>query len=170
MILLMGSIPDRVLEAADLYKERKAGKLIIVEEYMGAFLALESKGVHIISNTQQCRSAAIALGIPPDSITVLPGFAQSTQEEALIVRQYLNSKTGIKAITLVSSSCHTRRAAWIFSKAFEKASLPVTVYSSPSRYTQYSGIAWWKHKEEIQVVIQEYVKMLDFLLFDIHKL
>ena len=64
MVLLMGSIPDRVLQAADFYKEGYAGRLIIVEESMGDYKALEARGVYIISNSKQCSTAAIALGIP----------------------------------------------------------------------------------------------------------
>ena len=73
MALLMGGFLDRVLQAVDLYHDGKAGRLIIVEESMGPFSTLESRGADIISNTQQARNSAIALGIPADSITTLPG-------------------------------------------------------------------------------------------------
>jgi len=170
MVILMGSIPDRVLQAADLYKKGIAGKVIIVEESMGAYQALEKQGAHIISNTTQAQNACVSLGIPADSITILPGDARSTQQEAVIVKEYLSKTPGIDTLLIVSSSDHTRRASIIFRKAFEKIKLPVVICSSPSKYTNFRADTWWKHKEEIQVVLAEYVKLLNFWIFDKRKL
>jgi len=171
MVMLMGGIaPDRILESVDTYKKGLSGRLIIVQENMGAYKQLEEKGAHIISNTQQACNAAIALGIPADSVTILPGDAQSTQQEAVIIRSYLKTQPEIQSINLVSSSDHTRRATMIFKKAFEKQHMPVTVYSCPSKYSSYTGKGWWKNKEGIQTVLMEYLKMMNFWLFDKSKL
>jgi len=170
MVILMGNIPDRVLQAGDLYNKGIAGKVIIVEESMGAFKALEARGAHIISNTMQARNAAISLGIPADSIFILPGEARSTQQGAVIIREFLSKRTDIDTLLLVSSAPHTRRASIIFRKAFEANGNHVSVCSSPCRYTNYRGAGWWKHKEEIQAVLGEYVKMVNFWLFDKRRL
>jgi uncharacterized SAM-binding protein YcdF (DUF218 family) len=166
MVMLMGSIPDRVLQTADLYQQHQATKLIIVQESMGPYRQLEARGASIISSTQQCRNAAVALGIPADSIIILPGDARSTQQEATIIREYLKTQPGIDTITLVTSSDHTRRASMIFEKAFRKQGMNIVVQSSPSKYSSYTGIGWWKNKEGIQTVLMEYLKMGNFWLFE----
>lgn len=166
LVLLMGSVPDRVLQAADLYKQGSSGRLIIVEENMGAFRRLEERGIHILSNTTQCKNAAISLGVPADSITILPGFAASTQTEAVIIRKYASLHPTLDTITLVTSPDHTRRASMIFEKAFQKRDMHIVVYSSPSKYSSYTGKGWWKEKEGIQTVMFEYIKMINFWLFD----
>src|SRR5659263_23109 len=51
MVLLMGSFPERVMQAVDLYHEGRADRLIIVHESMGPYELLESKGADIISTT-----------------------------------------------------------------------------------------------------------------------
>jgi len=170
MVILMGNIPDRVLQAADLYNRGIAGRVIIVEESMGAFKKLEERGAHIISNTTQARNAAVSLGIPADSITILPDFARSTQQEAMIIREYLTNFTEIDTILHVTSEPHTRRASIIFRKAFEAKGNKVLVCSSPSIYSNYRAVGWWKYKEEIQSVVGEYVKLVNFWLFDLQKL
>ena len=170
MVMLMGSIPDRVLQTADLYQQHQATKLIIVQESMGPYRQLEARGASIISSTQQCRNAAVALGIPADSIIILPGDACSTQQEATIIREYLKTQPGIDTITLVTSSDHTRRASMIFEKAFRKQGMSIVVQSSPSKYSSYTGIGWWRKKEGIQTVLMEYIKMFNFLLFEKRKL
>jgi uncharacterized SAM-binding protein YcdF (DUF218 family) len=166
MVILMGNIPDRVLQAADIYNSGNAGRVIIVEESMGAFKKLEERGAHILSNTIQARNAAVSLDIPADSIIILPGDARSTQQEATIIREYLKTQPGIDTITLVTSSDHTRRASMIFEKAFRKQGMNIVVQSSPSKYSSYTGIGWWKNKEGIQTVLMEYLKMGNFWLFE----
>lgn len=170
LVILMGSIPDRVLEASDLYKAGFADRVVIVEESMGAYRELEARGAHIISNTQQCRNAAIALGIPSENIVVLPGDARSTQQEAIIIREFLKARPGIDTILLVTSSDHTRRAFMIFEKAFEKSGMHIVVYSCPSKYSNFNGKGWWKRKESIQVVLFESVKIVNFLFIEKYRL
>lgn len=170
MVMLMGSIPDRLLQTVDLYQQHHASKLIIVQESMGPYQQLEARGASIISTTQQCRNAAVTLGIPADSIILLPGDARSTQQEATIIREYLKMHSGIDTITLVTSADHTRRASMIFEKAFSSRGMKVIVQSCPSKYTGYTGKGWWKNKEGIQTVMFEYVKLINFWLFDKRKL
>ena len=137
MVILMGNFPDRVLQAADLYHEGRAGKLIIVEESMGPFSTLEARGANIISNTEQARNACIALGIPADSITVLPGDARSTLDEAIVVRDYLSRCATMDTLLLVSSSAHMRRASMIFRAALCDSETPVYIGCSPSTYSRF---------------------------------
>jgi uncharacterized SAM-binding protein YcdF (DUF218 family) len=170
LVILMGSIPDRVLEATDLYKAGLTDRVVIVEESMGAYRELEARGAHIISNTQQCRNAAIALGIPEESIVVLPGDARSTQQEAIIVREFLKARPAIDTILLVTSADHTRRATMIFEKAFKKSGMQIVVYSCPSKYSNFKGKGWWKRKESIQVVLFESIKIANFFFIERYRL
>ena len=170
MVLLMGSIPDRVLQAADVYRQGFAPKLIIVQESMDSYRKLEERGVHFENTTQQCFKTAVQLGIPASDIVILPGDARSTQQEARIVREYIHLHPEITSITLVTSPDHTRRASMIFEKAFSKQNMPVTVHCSPSKYSSYTGIGWWKSKEGIQTVLMEYLKIGNFLFLEGRKL
>jgi len=166
IVILMGSITDRALQAVDLYRQGLAGKLIIVQASIGAYKALEARGAHIISNTKYICDAIVALGIPSDSITILPGDATSTQMEAMIIREYLSTKPGIDTLLLVSSASHTRRASMIFKSAFRNAGMQVYVVCSPSTYTNFDAEKWWRSKEGIQTVLLEYLKIVNFVLFE----
>ena len=166
MVMLMGSIPDRVLQTADLYGRRVAGKVVVVEESVGAYRVLEERGAHIISNSTQARNALVVLGIPEDSIVILPGDATSTQMEAEIIRDYLANSPAIETVLLVSSPAHTRRASMIFRAAFKSLEHPVGVYCSPSSYTTFYAEKWWRSREDIQKVLMEYLKLGNFVLFE----
>ena len=166
MVMLTGSISDRALQTADLYNEGVAGKVLIVEESMGSYKALEERGVQIISNTTQTRDALITLGIPADSIVILPGDATSTRMEAEIIRDYLRTQTGMDTLLIVTSAEHTRRAFKLFKAAFTPLDEPPVLYCSPSIYTDFHAAKWWRSKEDIQEVLEEYLKLTNFAFFE----
>lgn len=166
IVMLMGSISDRVLQTADLYHGQVSGKVLIVEEGMGAYRVLEERGVQIISNSTQVRSALISLGIPADSIMILPCGATSTRMEAATVTDYLSTSNDVDTLLLVSSPTHMRRAFKIFRAAFKTLETQPVLYCSPSPYTDFHAEKWWRRKEDIQRVLMEYVKLVNFALFE----
>ena len=166
IIVLMGSFPDKVVQAADMYNEGRAGRLIIVEESMGGSGRLGERGASIVSNTQQARKAAITLGVPQDSITILPGDAQSTAMEAEAVKDYLLHENGTDTIIIVTKPTHSLRATMIFKAAMSNIGRKVSVLSSPSKYTGFDLKHWWRDKEGIQAVMSEYVKFVSFFMVE----
>lgn len=166
MVLLMGSFSERVLQTADLYHAQVAGKVWIVEEGMGASGVLEERGVQIVTNSTQASNALVTLGIPADSITILPGNAISTLMEAKAVRDHLSGGKGIDTLLLVTSSDHTLRARKIFEAAFLPLEHAPALYSSPSAYSRFHPDTWWRNRNDIQEVLMEYLKLVDFYLFE----
>ncbi len=167
IVILMGSVYDRVLKASDLYHQGFSRNLVMVEtrQYYDEEI-MPSSEFSGTSNTGQSRNIAISLGVNPDSITILPGGATSTRMEATIIRDYLADRPDIDTILLVSSSEHTRRASIIFKSAFRKAEMPVHVVSSPSFYSDFNAKKWWRSKEDIKNVVSEYIKMAFFYVVD----
>ncbi len=166
IVLLMGSFPERVLQAADLYHEGKAYRLLIVYESMGPYQVLESRGADIIRTTEQARDAAIDLEVPADSITMLPGEARSTLDEAVAVREFIKRNSDIDTLLLVSSPAHMRRAYMIFSRILRNTERPVYIGTSPSSYSSFNPDKWWRRKEDVQSVVSEMVKILSFLTIE----
>jgi uncharacterized SAM-binding protein YcdF (DUF218 family) len=167
-VILMGNFPERVLEAADVYSKGLADKIIIVYEGMGPYRQLEERGASVVRTTEQAHDAAVALGVPADSIIMLPGDARSTLDEAVAVRDYLEWNPSVDTLILVSSPAHTRRANMIFRTAFRSTSAEIIIGCSPSRYSDFNPQTWWKRKEDIQSVLSEYLKIISFVLFE-HK-
>ena len=97
---------------------------------------------------------------------MLPGDARSTIDEALAVREYLRVTPGIDTILLVSSPAHMRRSAMIFDAALRSLPEPAYVGCSPSSYSSFNPEKWWRRREDIQVVLSEFVKMGSFVLFE----
>ena len=166
LVILMGNFPERVLQAFDLYRDGRADRIVIVEESMGPYQNLEERGVRIETNSEQAVRSLITLGVPADSITLLPGDARSTLDEAVAVRDFLDHKPEADTLILVSSPAHMRRAALIFNRALRYQPVPVTIGCSPSSYSGFNPDKWWRRKEDIQSVMSEYLKICSFLLFE----
>jgi uncharacterized SAM-binding protein YcdF (DUF218 family) len=166
IVILIGSVADRVLLSVDLFNQRMANKIIFMEGSTDAYKVLESKGYHITSTTENINEALIALGIPFDRILVLNGGVESTQDEALILRKYLETRSDIDTILLVSSAAHTRRASMIFKSAFRKSNPQINVVCAPNKYSKFNAEKWWKDKNSIQTVLFEYLKIANFIFIE----
>lgn len=166
IVLLMGSFPERVMEAADLYNEGRADGMLIVNESIGPYRHLESRGAKVIRTTQQAHDAAVSLGVPAENIAMLPGDARSTIDEAQAARDYIGDKPGIDTLLLVSSPYHMRRSAIIFNAALRDLPFPLYVGCSPSSYSGFNPDKWWRRREDIQSVLSEYMKITSFVLFE----
>lgn len=166
MVILMGSVADRVLEASDLYHEGFAARVLIAEEGMGPVELLRKRGATLLTNSTQARNVAIDLGVPADSILILPGNAQSTLMEARIIADYLQQHPQIDTLLLVTAPPHTRRAGWIFEKTMKKSDLKITIICKPTKYHRFKGKEWYKRKEDTQSVMNEYLKLAAFLFIE----
>ena len=166
LVILMGSFPERVLQAFDLYHDGRADRIIIVEESMGPYQILEKRGVRVETNSEQAVRSLIALGVSADSITLLPGDARSTLNEANAVRDYLREKRGLDTLILVSSPAHMLRASMIFKVALREFPTPILIGCSPSAYSGFNPKRWWQRKEDIQSVMSEYLKICSLILFE----
>lgn len=162
MVILMGSIADRVLQAVDMYKGNVAEHVIFAEVDVSAYEKLEMRGFHISGTTELVYDAAVTLGIPGSKITVLSGKATSTRMEALLVSQYLLRNSDIDSLIIITSAPHSRRASIIFNQVFKKNELPVTVLCCPSKYSNFNSTKWWCTDNGIQVVFSEYLKLINF--------
>lgn len=170
LVILMGSFPERVLQGYDLYREGKADRILIVEESMGPYRQLEQRGVNIETNSEQAVKSLATLGVPGDSIILLPGDARSTLDEARAVREFISTKMSADTLILVSSPAHMRRASMIFYAALKEQNGNIYIGTSPSTYSGFSPEKWWRRKEDIQSVVSEYLKIVSFILFEKRKI
>jgi len=167
IVVLMGSGPDRVLEAVDLYKAGYCNKILMVENRRPGYELLESRNVSIPEDTDLNKSVGIQLGVPEKAFIILPGGAQSTQEEAEHIRGYLKANPKMDSIIVVSSRSHTARAARIFQRTLNRNNHNhITILARPSRYDTFNARAWWKSREDTEQVVYEYIKLVVFYTID----
>jgi|LSQX01.2.fsa_nt_gb uncharacterized SAM-binding protein YcdF (DUF218 family) len=164
IVVLLGSIPDRILQAVDLYKDGYGDKIIMVEtEKIGNEVLIE-KNVNVALQEEINEAIALQLGVPEEDIIILEGNAKSTQDEAVKIRDFLSSKPEISSIMLVTSKSHSFRAAAIFEKALAKLDKEVRVISYPTKYDPFDPGKWYQDRNQIEQVIFETIKLLNFYL------
>jgi len=117
IVVLMGSVYDRVLEAVDLYDEGYSDKVVFINSYLAAKDVIINRGIKVYGNTMLSKMAAMDLGVSEDDAIVLDGNSRSTNDEAMTIREYVKNNKEIKSIILVTSKFHSRRAKQIFKKA-----------------------------------------------------
>jgi uncharacterized SAM-binding protein YcdF (DUF218 family) len=170
IVVLMGSLPDRILrilQAVDIYNERYSGKLVLVNSYRVDYDIFVERGAKIPpGNAQLSKMAAIDLGVPEENILILEGNAKSTQDEALIIREYIRNNRAIESIILVTSKYHSGRSKKIFRKALSGLDREINIYSSPSKYDPFNVNQWWRDREDIKLVVLEYLKLANFYFWE----
>ncbi len=167
IIVLMGSGPDRILGAVDLYEQGYAPCILMVENWQPGYELLESRDVDLPRDAELAAMVGVQLEVPEEAFIILPGDARSTQDEALIVTQYLKEQqVKVHKVLLVSSKYHSKRSALIFRWALADLGRDVKVLSCPTPYDDFNAAAWWNSREDAKRVVMEYAKLTNFYLFD----
>ena len=164
IVLLMGSGPDRMLGAVDLYHAEYADEIVMVRNKMRGYDLVVSQGVKIPHDTDIAKEVAVQLGVPEEKITVLPGDTLSTQDEAIAAREYLKTEPDIDSLIIVTSKSHSGRAKKIFVKTMSSIDREIKVLSCPTEYDDFNADRWWKDREDFKRVVLEYLKLMHFYL------
>ena len=161
IVILMGSTPERELEAADIYHQGYAPEMIIVDFSTHSCRLLDSLKLHVPRGRENMISVLGQLDVPAESIQIIPGEVVSTRGEAVAVRNYLQTRSDINAIILVSSPAHMRRATMLFRRELNKLDHQVKVIPRPSSYSNFNtSKRWFRNRETAITVILEYLKII----------
>lgn len=166
MVILMGSVPARALEGADLYRDGFVQNVIVVQTYVESEELLVERGVQIPGQAELTRGALVQMGVPERLIEVLPGGVRSTWEEAQVVSAYLADNREIDSLILVTSSFHTRRTLIIFERACRNLDRELALIIRPSSHDTFVAEQWWQDRESAKRVVLEYMKLAYFLAWE----
>lgn len=162
IIVLAGARVERWLEAVDLYREDKAGAILlssgIVEK---AERQLRAMGVRYPSEVELTRDAMVQLGIPAAAITAFRETVDNTAEEAVAAHRFALER-GWRSVIVVTSKYHTRRARFAFERQLRGSGISVQVRGS--RYDEARPDQWWKHRADFRFVTWELQKLAAYRL------
>lgn len=164
IVLLMGSETERMPGAVELYQAGYADTILMVRNKMAGFDELSQKGVKIPHDTERAKMIGMQMGLPEDAFIILPGEAESTQDEAVTVRNYLRDRPEVESLLLVTSRYHSGRAKRIFTKATRSLPGHIRVLSCPTRQDSFNEDKWWQDREDSRRVVLEYAKLANFYL------
>jgi uncharacterized SAM-binding protein YcdF (DUF218 family) len=159
IVVLSGSSAylERTKKAAELFHEGRAPLVILTNDNTrgGWSSALQRNPYFVERAVEELQKA----GVPPEKINILPGFASSTRDEAMILREYALER-GLHSLLLVTSPYHSRRALWTFRRSFTGTGASIGVEIAPSSALTPSAVLWWLQIRGWRTVGSEYVKLI----------
>lgn len=163
IVVLAGSVPDRILEAVKLYHEGFARRILLSRpSEMEAVERLRDLGIQVPLANEINRAVAEQMGVPRDAIEDIHITSNSTYGEAREIVQWLRAR-GYRVILLVTSRYHARRAGMVFR---DVADGNLRILVRPSRFDDYDPEAWWRRRITLRRTVVEYQKLLFYWLVD----
>lgn len=159
IMVLSGSVTleERVQMAASLYREGRAPKILLTNDN------LQGGWSPKLQRNPYSWEFAVGMltrwGVPRESIEVLPEPVNSTNDEAVLLRQYSEAH-GLRSILVVTSAYHTRRALWTMRHAFENSGVIAGIVAVPPGHDSPWPSTWWLHRRGWRMVAGEYLKMV----------
>ncbi len=162
IVVLMGSIPDRALGAVDVYEQ--GDTILMVRSMLTGYEELEARGLTVPGWVDINEIILLESGVLEEDILILPGNAQSTKDEALIITRFLEEITGVDELILVTSKFHSQRSKLIFKKALNH--LGIQILSQPTPYDSFQPTGWYRNREDFKRVVTEYLKLIHFFILE----
>lgn len=161
VVILQGSLPDRILHGISLYQRGYAQRVVMVRSHdFSCYDLMEEYGLELPGNVDLNHQVAVQLGVPQEDIIILPGKADSTFDEALIVNEYLQEE-GVSSLYVVTSKYHSTRSKKIFTHVLGEER---RVLSWPSPYDPFDPTIWWQERRQARNLLLEYLKLINFYL------
>lgn len=151
IFILMGDVVPRAMYAGAIARDLGVRYVAMAKPQGNAATALG------LSPTEDQVACAIlkTLAVPDSLVVVIPGGAQSTFEEAMLARWWVETR-GIRSVVFVTSSYHTARARWILRRVLRGLPLALCVAGVPDPHVDCGR--WWLSEEGLLTVFNETVK------------
>jgi uncharacterized SAM-binding protein YcdF (DUF218 family) len=162
IFVLAGTLAERPLEAADLFREGYAPRIVVTRaELEQAVFHLERQGIDIVTEFDLNKEILLRVGVPEDAL-VTPAFVHdNTAEEARTLRELVD-RHAWRSVIVVSSKYHLRRSGIAMRRALEGTDVEIILRGS--RYDEATPEEWWKRRRDIRWLASELPKLLAYAL------
>jgi len=159
IVVLSGSSTyvERTHLAAQLYNSHRAERVILTNDNLqGGWLSSQQRNPYFY---ERARWELERLGVPEANIDVVTTAVAGTEDEALVVRDFVARKK-IQSILLVTSAYHSRRALWTFHQALSTSNVTVGLEPAPPGWQTPKPQVWFLSLRGWQLVPTEYLKIM----------
>ena len=166
-IIVLAPFLDRVMEAADLYRQGYAPIVILTRGQRDpAEQELIDRGI-VESLEERRRRTLVALGVAADGIVVLEPLVDSTADEARSFAEWARVHS-IRRVIVVTSPLHTGRSRLTFMRALEN--LPIDLIVRPSSRNPFRSDTWWHRRDTFRDGLIEFQKLIYYRLVELPRL
>ena len=157
IMLLGGGIETRAFEAARLYHEGYAPRVIVAD------VELQPSDLFGVtaSQTELMEQVLLKYGVPKAAIGTVGKHVSSTHDEALALRDWVQAG-GARKVIVPTEVFHTRRVSWVFRKALKGTGAEIRVRAlDPLKYNSHN---WWQREDGLIDFQREIVKFAYYLI------
>jgi uncharacterized SAM-binding protein YcdF (DUF218 family) len=158
IVVLVGYMPFRAMEAAALYHQGWAPEVWVTQEDRSSRdAALRRLGIDPPNDHEYSRDVLVRLGVPSSAIRILDPPILNTMQEIDLLARELRTAGGTRAI-LVTSKAHTRRvrATWLTRVGGSPAAIVRYTTADP-----YDPESWWHRTSDVLAVSREVFAMVN---------
>lgn len=161
IVVLSGEVPFRAMEAAGLYREKWAPKVVLTRGVRREEdSALEALGLTLQGQDVLNREILLRSGVPAAAIVILPRRVDNTLDELKTVTHDLALPEGA-ALIIVTSKAHTKRTAKIWNYVTQGKSKAIIRWA---RGDPFDVHRWWKERRFSLEVARESLGLLNYCL------
>lgn len=140
-----------VLSGASVYDERVRHGIALFREGRARTIVLTNDGLRgrwsrrrqaNLTSVERAKDTVLDAGIPEQQLVILSARVDSTYDEAVTVRSFVE-KSGIKNVLVVTSPYHSRRALRVFRQLVEPAGVRVGIDSPLPGEQSPRTSEWW---------------------------
>jgi uncharacterized SAM-binding protein YcdF (DUF218 family) len=160
IFVLAGTVADRPLEAADLYKEGYAPFILVTRDLpeAGAVIAAE-RGARVPAHSDLNREMLLTLGVPLSALIIPNRVHDNTAQEAETLRT-VAVQHGWRRVIVVSSRYHLRRVSLAVHRALRGTNIQLVLRGT--RYDAAAPDRWWTRRYDLRWLLSEVPKLLAY--------
>ncbi len=157
VMILNGGEETRPFAAAALVKAGLARHVLVAE----AALSPQMEDRILPPYHEINHQVLLRRGIPERDITILPGAAASTFDEATALAAFLAERPHTRVL-VVTSDYHSRRSRWILARTLADRAEQVVWVSAPT--DEFRMDCWWQDEEGFVTILSEYLKLAFYVV------
>ena len=162
IVILGGGGPDRAREAADLFNDGLAPRVVITtEEAPDNYRELAELGIALVLPHENYLRVLNGFGVTDADIVRIEDTSSESMDELRGVRQFAVDR-GWSRLIVVTSNYHSRRALLITDYVFD-AEWQIAVVGS--RYSEFRPNGWWREVRHVRTFLIEFQKLLAYELY-----
>ena len=160
IFVLAGTVAERPLEAADLYRSGFAPSILLTRDLPEqAVLVAAARGSRLPERYELNLQMLLQLGVPRSAIVLPDRIHDNTASEAQTLRDEAQ-KHGWKRVIVVSSKYHLRRVALVCRRQLRGTHVEIVLHAT--RYDPSIPERWWTKRSDIRWIVSELPKLLAY--------
>ena len=156
IVILSGNLPDRALEAAQIYRAGYA-RQVWVSQPISPAQQLKTMNIYFLGEDFYNEKVLLGRGVPADAMQILEHPSANTEEEVRNISEAMR-RNNFHSVIVITSKPHTRRVRTIWHKLVGSDLRAIVRFANDDPY---DGAHWWRHTHDALDIVREILGLLN---------